>query len=97
MKEKRGTGNGQRGFAKARSCLTSLVAFRDRFVNKGRTTVVSIGFSKAFGRVSHSMRVFKLGCYSLDGWTTSWVKIWSYSTWRPITSGVLENSILWPF
>lgn len=96
MKEKRGTGSGQHGFAKARSCLTSLVAFHDRFVNKGRTVAVSSDFSKAFSTVSHNTLVSELGCYSVDGWTTRWVKICSYSTWRPVTSGVLKNSIVWP-
>ena len=85
----------QHGFAKAKSCLTSLVAFHDRFVNKGRTVMVRSYFSKAFSTVSHSMLVTKFGCYSLDGWTARWVKIWSYSMWRPVTSGVLESSILW--
>lgn len=65
-------------------------------MNEERTVVVSSNFSKAFGTVSHSMLVCRLGCYSLDGWTARWVKNWSSSTWRPVIRGILENSILWP-
>ena len=48
-----------------------LFAFQDkmtRFVDEGRAVdAISLDFSKAFNTIS----VYKLGCYGLDGYTTT--------------------------
>ena len=67
----------QHGFRRFKRCESQLIEFVSDIVNNShakQTDIIILDFSKAFDKVPHNRRLYKLENYGIRGYTLKWIK-----------------------